>query len=481
MTEVRRPEGVAAPAARRGLPGHRLVTVAIIGQVTFVAFEAMAVATAMPVVASELDAVRSYSLAFSLFLTTSLLGMVVAGGLADSRGPTWPLTAGMTLFAGGLVVCGTATTFPVLLVGRAVSGLGAGALVVALYVVVAAVYPEDARPRVFGWISAAWVVPAVVGPPVAGFLATEVSWRLVFLLVPPVAVLALALLLPQVRRFPPPPPAEHERPSLSARTRALLGLALAVGAALVQWSVQHVIPVRPLPVLAGLAGLALVALAVPRLMPPGTLRVRRGLPSVVVVRGIYTAAFFGAETYVPLALSQEKGLSLTAAGIALTGGALGWSFGSYLQGRPGLPVPRHGLLALGAGFIAVGIGGLSLSMLPGASPWVAAPVWAVGAIGMGLAMSSTSVLVLAMSPPDVQGRNSAALQVSDSLGAVTGVGLGGAVFALGHDPGGSDAGLFAGIWLGLAVVALVGVLVGWRGRERPDDAVPGTARADASG
>ena len=208
---------------------------------------------------------------------------------------------------------------------------------------------------------------------------------------------------------------------------------------------------------------------------------RRGLPSVVVVRGIYTAAFFGAETYVPLALSQEKGLSLTAAGIALTGGALGWSFGSFLQGRPGLPVPRHGLLALGAAFIAVGIGGLSLSMLPGASPWVAAPVWAVGAIGMGLAMSSTSVLVLAMSPPDVQGRNSASLQVSDSLGAVTGVGLGGAVFALGHDPGGSDAGLFAAIWTGLALVALVGVLVGWRGRERPDDTVPGTAPAHASG
>jgi MFS family permease len=465
MTEVRPPQA-GGPAGARGLPSTRLVTLAIVGQVTFVAFEALAVATAMPLVAEQLGAVRSYSLAFSLFMTASLLGMVVAGGLADSRGPTGPLVGGMLLFAGGLVVCGTATTFPVLLAGRVVSGAGAGALVVALYVVVAAVYPEDARPRVFGWVSAAWVVPAVVGPPVAGWLAAEISWRAVFLLVPPVALLSLAVLLPQVRRFPvPAPSAAGGGPvALTPLRRALLGLALAVGAGLVQWAVQHVVPPTPLPVLAGVAGLALVAAGLPPLMPRGTLRVRRGLPSVVVVRGLYTAAFFGAETYVPLALHQEKGLSLTRAGLALTAGALGWALGSWLQGRPGLRVPRHGLLALGAGFVAAGVAGLGLSMLPGASPWLAAPVWAVGAVGMGLAMSSTSVLVLGMSPPPEQGRNSASLQISDSLGAVGGVGLGGAVFAAGHDPGGSDAGLFAAIWLGLAAVALVGVAVGWRGR-----------------
>jgi len=392
MTEVRPRRDAGQDGSGRGLPGRRLVTVAIIAQVTFVAFESMAVATAMPVVAEQLDAVRSYSLAFSLFVTASLLGMVVAGGLADSRGPTWPLAAGMALFAGGLVICGTATTFPVLLVGRGVSGLGAGGLVVALYVVVAAVFPEDARPQVFGWISAAWVVPAVVGPPIAGWLATEVSWRLVFLVVPPAAVLALVLLLPQVRRFPARTNPGAAPATLSGRARALLGLALASGAALVQWAAQHVVPLRVVPVLVGVAGIALVAVGLPRLMPSGTLRAGRGLPSVVVVRGLYTASFFGAETYVPLALSQEKGLSLTAAGVALTGGALGWSFGSYVQGRPGLRIPRHGLLALGAAFIAVGIAGLSLSMLPGVSPWVAAPVWGVGAVGMGLAMSSTSVL-----------------------------------------------------------------------------------------
>ena len=61
---------------------------------------------------------------------------------------------------GGLVVAGTATSFGALLVGRAVSGLGGGLQVVTLYVVVAAVYPQRLQPRVFGAISAAWVLPA---------------------------------------------------------------------------------------------------------------------------------------------------------------------------------------------------------------------------------------------------------------------------------------------------------------------------------
>ncbi len=357
-----------------------LVSVAIVGLVTLIAFESMGVITAMPMVATDLDAVRSYSLAFSLFFTASLLGMVLAGGWSDVHGPTAPLVTGMVLFAGGLVLCGTATTFLVLLLGRLVSGGGAGALVVTMYVVVAAVYPERARPKVFGWVSAAWVVPAVVGPLLAGWLATEHSWRLVFLAVPPFALLALVMLMSQLRSLPRPPPGA--RPP-DRRVRALLGLGLAVGAALLQWAVQQFSAPGPTAVAAGLVGLVLVVGSLPRLVPAGTLRAARGLPSVIAVRGLFTAAFFGAETYIPLALHAEKGLSLSAAGLTLTSGALGWAAGSWLQGRPRLHASRHVLLATGAVLVALGVSGLSLSMLAGASAWVAAPVWGAGSRGDG--------------------------------------------------------------------------------------------------
>ena len=102
-------------------------------------------------------------------------------------------------------------------------------------------------------------------------------------------------------------------------------------------------------------GAALVAGALPRLVPPGTLRSARGLPSVVAVRGLFAGTFFAAETFVPLMLVEQRQLSPAVAGLSLTGGALGWSLGSYIQGRPASRAPRHVLLAVGGLLIAASV------------------------------------------------------------------------------------------------------------------------------
>jgi MFS family permease len=444
----------------------------IIAQVTLVAFEALAVSTAMPVIAEALDGVRGYGLAFSLFLTMTLLGTVVAGGWCDVSGPRWPAVTGLALFAAGLVVSGLAGTFEVMLLGRVVSGVGGGFTVVALYVIVAAVYPEQMRPQVFGWISAAWVLPSLLGPPIAGWLATDVSWRVVFLGVPPLVLLATLALWPRLKPLGPAVAAE-QAPGRHRR-RALLGLALAVGATALQWGSQRseTSGAAAGAVTAGalLAGAALVAVALPRLVPKGTLRAARGLPSVIAVRGLFTACFFGAETFVPLMLVSERGLSPAVAGLSLTGGAVGWATGSWLQGRPGLRVPRHGLLGIGGFVVGLSVLGLLLALLPGVPAFVVLPVWTVAGVGMGIGMSSTSVLVLGLSRPGEEGRNSAALQVSDARGGVTGIGAAGAVFAALHVAPGADTHTFTVIWASLAVVGVLAAAVGVRARSAPASA-----------
>src|SRR6185437_6039768 len=217
----------------------------MVALVTLTAFEELAVSTAMPVAATALGGVREYALAFSLFITTSLVGTVIAGGWADGKGPRGPLIGGLATFVVGLLICGASPTFGVLLAGRAVAGFGAGLQIVAIYVSVADGYPVERHPQVFAWLSAAWVLPAIVGPAVAGWVAGigDWTWRLVFLAVPPLALVAWVVMMRGLGSGRAPGRSDEDtagaNPS-NARTRAAWGIGIAIGALLMQWGSQHV-------------------------------------------------------------------------------------------------------------------------------------------------------------------------------------------------------------------------------------------------
>jgi hypothetical protein len=183
------------------------------------------------------------------------------------------------------------------------------------------------------------------------------------------------------------------------------------------------------------------------------------------MRGVFSGAFFGAEAFIPLMLNEQRGLSVTVGGAALTGGALTWSLGSWYQGRPGLRLPRTTLVAAGSALVACGIlvvCGALLPVVPQAlAAGVAAVGWLVGGLGMGLGVTSLSVLLLEASPPAEQGANSASLQVSDSLGSIVMIGLAGAVYAGLRDRG-HDGLVFLLIYLLSAALAALGAAAGRR-------------------
>jgi MFS family permease len=405
------------------------MTVGSVALVSLLAFEALAVGTAMPTVARSLDGLTLYALAFGGPFASGVVAMVASGIWCDARGPRPPMWHGVAWFVAGLAVAGVATTMGVLVVGRVVQGFGSGLLSVALYVIVGQAYPEELRRRVFAAFAAAWVVPSLVGPALAGLIVEHLGWRWVFLSVPAVAVPAVLLMQPGLRTLGA---AVTSRPPAGALARIGWACGAGASAALLHHGGQQRGVLAALLVATALTGLLVCA---PRLLPAGFLRAGRGLPTVVGLRALASAAFAGAEVVIPLMLSRERDFSPTAAGLVLTVGALSWSVGSWLQGRLAAPRSAATLPRTGVGCVALGTAIVAATVLPAVPVAVVVLGWATAGLGMGLLYPSLSVLTLALSAPDEQGRNSSALQLGDSLSAATVLALTGAVLAAGSAPG----------------------------------------------
>ena len=396
---------------------RKALTVGLVAIMTLVALEYMAVAIAMPIVGRELGGMELYSLAFSGAFAAGVVGTVLGGRWGDVRGPLGPLWSGLLTFAGGLLIAGFAPSMEVLIAGRLVQGFGGALTGIAIYVLVARVYPEAQHPRMFSLFATAWVVPSMVGPAVVGAVAETIGWRWVFLAVPLLTIPAAVLLWRGLAGQPLTGGQAEPAPGFAVR----VGWAAltAVGAAMVQYGSDGRLPLL-------VAGLALLMVTLPRLLPRGTMRAARGLPTVVALRGLAAGAFLAGEVLVPLMLIGERGLSPILAGVALTGGALSWSFGSWLQGRQVFAQQtnlRVGTAAITAGLLLMA--SVAFEVVPVA---IAYPAWVVGGFGIGLVYPTLSVLTLEISRPGEQGMNSSALQLGEMVFTVVAIAVTGALF-----------------------------------------------------
>jgi MFS family permease len=452
-------------------PDRRLLTAGLIGLVTAAAFEGMAVPTVLPAMVGELGGLDLYGWAFSAFWLTNIIGITLAGSDTDRQGPARSLIVGTLLFAAGMLVSGVANGMPAVIAGRAIQGFGSGAIGSVVYAAIARAYAPTARPRMIALVSSAWVVPGLVGPALAGFVADAASWRWVFLgIVPPVLVMGAAV-FPQLAAL-----GRVERTTEPARRdsrRALDAAQLAAGSTLILAALTVGQPILA-PVLLLLGGVLAIA-ALRHLLPRGSLRLAPGRPSVVVAMFAVAFAFFGTEAYVPLTVVEVRGGSVTLGGLALSAAAVTWATGAWLQARAAANAVRRTLVVIGAILIAAGIGITSLVLLPGAPLLVGAIGWGVAGLGMGLAYSMLSLLILESAPPGEEGISAAALQLMFTLGTAFGAGVGGAVIAL-ADAGTLELSGALGIVNALMLIVAIGaVLVSLRVPPRPS---PSTVTAE---
>ncbi len=434
-------------------PERRALTVGLVLAVTLVAFEALAIATILPVVSRHLGDLRLYGWVFSAFMLSSLVGIVLAGTLADRVPLGRPMLAGLALFALGLAVGGFAPDMPVLVADRAVQGLGAGVVPAVAYVAISRGYPEGCRPRMFAVLSTAWVIPGLIGPAVAALVATAVGWRWVFLGLLPLVAAAGVLVIPALKHVPARAgatgPAGGTGPSQHARVPYLPVLGVVAGAALALIAVSS--GNLPAVVSGVIAGGILLAVSLRRLTPPRTLTAGRGLPATILSRGLLTCCFFAGDAYVPYAITAVRHAPTGLAALALTMTTMTWTAGSWVQARCIARCGPRRLVRCGEGLVAGGLALMCVVLMPSVPPAFSVLAWTVAGAGMGLAYAPLSVTALDRAPAGEEGRVTSGLQLCDVLGQALGTGLAGAIVAA--------AGPDHRAGVALAFVAAIGVSV----------------------
>jgi MFS family permease len=331
----------------------------------------------------------------------------------------------------------------VLVAGRVLQGLGGGAITVGLYVLVGLVFPSGLQPRVFASFSAAWVLPSLFGPSLAAWVAAAVGWRWVFLGTVGLVVVAALLIAPALR-------GADRRHGDEPVPRSRLVWA-GVGAAAVV-AVELLGSGGGTVALLALGAAALVVLSLRRLLPAGALAARRGLPAVIATRGLLSATFFSADAYVVFVLQERWGVSVGAAGLALSAAGVAWAAASQLQARLGERISHDSAMRWGTAIVLIGVAGMTVLVWTHAHPALAAASYVLSGAGMGLGYPRTAVAMLDASTDRDRGFNSSAISVADALGAALALSLSGVVFEVaGH------AGLDPFVAV-LAVATAIGVL-----------------------
>ncbi|HVM52259.1 MAG TPA: MFS transporter [Acidimicrobiales bacterium] len=434
-------------------PERRALTTGLVLTITLVAFESLAVATILPDVEADLGGLSLYGWVFSAFFLGSLVGVVVAGQTTDHRGPAAAYLLGLGLFVGGLVLGGLAPSMFVLVVARAVQGFGAGAVPATAYATIGRAYPEAIRPRVFAILSTAWVVPGLLGPGAAGAISHAVGWRWVFLGLVPLSLVAGLIAYRPLRAL-------AVEDGVRAASRLGPALRVAIGAGLVLGGITADRFVVAVPLVA--AGAMVGVRPFLSLVPPGTVRAAPGLPAAVLVRGVLTFAFFGADAYIPLAITSARGATTLYAGLALTVSAVFWTAGSWFQERLVNRVGPRRFVGAGHLVMLAGIGGAALILWDAVPLWVVVVAWAIAGFGIGMSYAPISLTVLREAPPGQEGTATAGMQLTDLLGVSLGTGFGGAAVGLGDTLGWGPTPGIGIAWGMAAAAALAGAVIARR-------------------
>lgn len=404
----------------------------VIGLLLVATFVVVLNETIMGVALPQLMSDLAVSASTAQWLTTGfLLTMAVViptTGLILKRFSTRSVfIAAMSLFSAGTLLAAVAPGFPVLLVGRVVQASGTAIMIPLLITTVLTFVPESRRGRTMGLISIVIAVAPAVGPTFSGLILSALSWRWLFLIVLPIALVALALGAVFVKNITTPQPVKFDLVSIVLSALAFGGLIY--GLSSIGEAASGHTPVNPaVPIVVGVVALALFVwrqLLLQRtdsaLLDLRPFKQRSFVVGIVVLL-VAMGALFGTLILLPIYLQDVQGLTTLQTGLMLLPGGLMMGLLAPFVGRAFDKVGPRPLVIPGTMVVALALAGMTLLDETSGRPLVIA-VHVVLSMGLGLVMTPLMTSALGSLDKSLYSHGSAVLNTLQQLAGAAGTAL----------------------------------------------------------